>query len=423
MPSHSRALEASFEPSDKQAVPLDVDAGPALEDFDSFFEKLNKLEPPEWRKAHPANPEPPLSAAATAHPVSKPAAKKPAAPNPGTKADPLAGLRAAMAQARLHVQQEDAARKPGRMRGKLPGAFKFALTALVLFAVGMGIGWAALSLPGKLGDTPATASAPAASAPVNGLIVESKADALLLAAPAAKLSDTPAAVVPLSAATPGTAASKTETAPHPDSALPVDLAAAKAAGAQNAAAHGASGQIADAEHAKTSPADTKDVAATDGLIALAGTADAMAPAAGSASAPAATDPAKAQPKRAAAKAKPAKLPPLVSLISSAPPETKPPGSNTESPASSMAGSAHYAVQVGACRSTQCVDNYRKLIAAQMPTGMDRIRVVAVAADGKDTGVQRVRVAPLDKAAAQQLRAALIQADPRLGAAYVVEFRP
>ncbi len=404
MPSQSRALEASFEPSDTHAGPLGADTGPALEDFDSFFEKLNKLEPPEWRKAHPANPEQPMSAAAHLQPAAKPAEKKSAAMKPtdpghAAKSDPLAGLRAAMAQAR-QAQRVDPALKARRVRGRIPGAFKFALTALVLFVVGMGIGWAVLSLPDKLGDAPATASAPA-----KPLTVESKSDTVLLTPPADKRSDAMAAIVPLTEVAPGSAAPKAEAAPHPEAGLAVDQAAAQAADAQNS----------DAHSAQTAAGDKQSAAATDGLIAPLGATDAMAPAETPAVAGAAA-PAATQAKHAPARTKPVN-PPRVAAIPAVPAAS----ANPDSGIPAM-GDGHYAVQVGACRSTKCVDNYRKLIAEHLPSGSDRIRVVAVATEGKDTGMQRVRVAPLDKAAAQQLRTALIQADPRLSAAYVVEFR-
>jgi hypothetical protein len=99
---------------------------------------------------------------------------------------------------------------------------------------------------------------------------------------------------------------------------------------------------------------------------------------------------------------------------------------TKSPSAREAGQpvaasseAHYGVQVGACRSTRCVDSYRQLVAAHVRTGPDRIRIVP---EGKDATVRRVRVAPLDKAEAQRLKEALAQADPRLGGAYIVDLR-
>ncbi|HEX7926018.1 MAG TPA: hypothetical protein VF678_00415, partial [bacterium] len=76
------------------------------------------------------------------------------------------------------------------------------------------------------------------------------------------------------------------------------------------------------------------------------------------------------------------------------------------------GAAQYAVQVGACSSAQCVDNYRKLL--QPHVGQHRVEVMQQAA------VQRVRVEPLTRDQAQQLKQSLEQADPRLKNAYVVK---
>jgi hypothetical protein len=86
-----------------------------------------------------------------------------------------------------------------------------------------------------------------------------------------------------------------------------------------------------------------------------------------------------------------------------------------------AGAGHYAVQVGACRSAKCIETYRSLVTTHLPSNADHVHVVPLSADG--SGVQRIRVAPLEKSEAQQLRTALIQADPRLSTAYVVEVRP
>jgi hypothetical protein len=68
-----------------------------------------------------------------------------------------------------------------------------------------------------------------------------------------------------------------------------------------------------------------------------------------------------------------------------------------------------------------VDNYRALVTPHLPANANTVRVIPVPAD--NSGLQRVRVAPLEKSEAQQLRTALVQADPRLSNAYVVEVHP
>ena len=365
MPSQSRALEASFESSDKQRVPLGTDPVPMLEDFDSFFEKLNSLDRAEWRKAHPANPERP-------------------AERVGGKADPLAGLRAAGQAKQTQIPGKvPAAPRPARMR--LPGSVRFALTALALFAVGMGIGWAALSLPNRAtGDDAATA----AKAPVPAQLIDLKSEPLLGTTPAADKSATLAAIVPLTdvTAAPNEGASESAGAPAPDGSQGVSKPFT--AGGETGAGTAKSVSAAAAAPGGKAQAARKQAKPAKSAILTAKQADSASPSA----VPAQVAPA------AAAHTAPA-------------------------PAVAPAGGVHYAVQVGACRSTRCVENYRQLVTAHLPSNSESVRIVPVAAEGKDGGVQRVRVEPLDKSQAQQLKAALIQADARLSGAYVVDLHP
>lgn len=391
MPSHSRALEASFESSDKPAVPLGSDPGPMLEDFDSFFEKLNNLDGPELRKSDSPPPSKPLPATGTKVP-SSPARKPPITPSAPLNVDPLAGLRAAFAQARK-AQAAESGNKPSRRRSKVAVAVRFALTALVLFAGGMGIGWAALSLPGKITETGKQESSPA-----KGLIVEQKADALLTK-PAEDKSAHQVVINPLVETAPGSVP-KAESPVKPDqgavpsetvapATLPVDVAA----------------KLAVAKSDQTAGDKKPD------SIQVSGTQ--VEPGAGGVPERA------ADPLAVAGEEKPHDTPVrIIHPASARPTETAGAVATTDA-----AGGTRYAVQVGACRSTRCVDSYRKLISAHLSSPADQIHIVAVPSQGKEVGVQRVRVAPLDKAQAQQLRASLIQADPRLSEAYVVEFHP
>jgi cell division protein FtsN len=95
------------------------------------------------------------------------------------------------------------------------------------------------------------------------------------------------------------------------------------------------------------------------------------------------------------------------------PQATPPAAT----ASGATGSSSYAVQVGACTSTQCVDTYKKLI--QPHVGTHPVQVMQQAA-ASGSAVQRVRVEPLTKDQAQSLKQTLEQADPRLKNAYVVK---
>jgi hypothetical protein len=400
MPSQSRALEASFEPSDKSAVPPGSEKIPALEDFDSFFEKLNNLDHVDWRSAHPANPEP--------KPFFRAAAKP--APISGGKADALAGLRSAVAQVKQSQRPGMAmaageAFPPAKRRG-MPGAFRFAATAFVLFLVGMGIGWAALSLPGKSsGDTATTIAAPAPALATPGGTPDGLASDPKVALPSKDASSGRlAAIVPLTEVPSGdTAIAKpatresagTASAAKSGDGTAVDLAAAKITG----------GSEMPAPNGKTGESSLP----SDEIAANSKTEDASAKNSGSL-APA---------RKAGLKSKAAKTAPAAAAPAAAT-ETQPVDVTTD-PAPLAAGGPQYAVQVGACRSTRCVDNYRALVTPLLPANADTLRVIPVPADG--SGMQRVRVAPLDKNEAQQLRTALIQADPRLSNAYVVVVHP
>jgi hypothetical protein len=367
-----------------------------LEDFDTFFEKLNKLDAPEVRKVDSLSPRQPNPTAGPK--VSPSLARKPAVTSSAPlNADPLAGLRAAFAQARK-AQAAEIAHKPSRPRGKLASLLRFALTALVLFAGGMGIGWAALSLPGKFTETAAPGSGPA-----KGLIVEQKADALL-AKPSEDKSAHHVVVDPLVEAAQGPLA-KTESLAKPgqgttlpetvaSATLPVDVAAKQTAAKSDPGAGEKKSDAAQEVAAQAEPAVAADSARAGDPVA------------------------------ANSEEKPHIKPARAHRLAPAQPATESDSIPAASDVSSAStGEAHFAVQVGACRSTRCVENYRRLISAHLASPADQIHIVAVPSQGSETGVQRVRVAPLDKVHAQKLRAALIQADPRLSEAYVVEFHP
>ncbi len=425
MPSQSRAFEASFESSGKQQVPHGSDPERMLEDFDTFFEKINSLDQADWRNAHPANPErPAMQASATAeHKASG-------------KVDPLAGLRAAVAQAKQGGTDHGGAGRPARFpRLHVAGPLRFALLALVLFVVGMGIGWAALSLPGRSGsDAPATALT---AAPEPGLFQEAKgaeAAAAPLAATASKTDATAKEV--LLSEVPGQAtemmASSTSAPKKGDEARATDLTAQATAAESTSGANGAMlTQRAADRSAGASPSAAKTRAASvKSKSAKAAHSDKPGHAAGTVqTGKAVQTPTAVQTGNAVrtAKAVPAKaVQQRTSPQQTAAQQTAPRQPLAEGAAGTVqgaSGEAHYAVQVGACRSPRCVDSYRQLVTAHMQAGADPTHIVTVPGEGKDASMQRVRVAPLDKAAAQRLKDTLVQADARLRGAYVVELRP
>ena len=75
----------------------------------------------------------------------------------------------------------------------------------------------------------------------------------------------------------------------------------------------------------------------------------------------------------------------------------------------------FALQVGACSSYGCVQRYRELLLTHVAS--DAIRIHKQTTDAGT--IQRVRVEPLSRNRAQQLKRKLAAADKRLGNAYVV----
>ena len=92
-----------------------------------------------------------------------------------------------------------------------------------------------------------------------------------------------------------------------------------------------------------------------------------------------------------------------------PPETQKP------PLLSKAGS--YSLQVGACSSEECVTRYRKMLSSHV--GVEKIQVTKIGSDGAGSLILRVRIAPLDKPAAEDLKVKLATVDNRFKDAYVI----
>ena len=80
----------------------------------------------------------------------------------------------------------------------------------------------------------------------------------------------------------------------------------------------------------------------------------------------------------------------------------------------------YALQVGACGSIRCIENYRALLKGR--AGREDIKVVTQPARGGKTEIHRIRVSPLTRAEALRLKRELISADSRFGGSYLISPR-
>lgn len=426
------ALDAEFEPNSNPGTPLPGGGmETVIQDFNAFFEKLSGLDDVRWGDEEPttpsssekaAQPPPPpgqpekaRGAAPTPNPYAKTAEPPPATPKAPT---PQAAARApAQAVPPAHLAPVAPGRKPEPHRApavpvprperkaRLPLGFKLAVTALVLFAIGMGAGWLALSLPKNPNRT---------SLAENPLIPLERA---------AKTDD---------AAGPAVAA-KPAPLPNPwDTAQPATPAKPEPGATVSRAVTPAPKASAAAPSAPVAPKAPE--AATEPVLADDGTLEAFSerePAVPKAPAPQAVtvelpksplftqaNNADGAPVPAVPAAPQAPATPQLTHV-----RATPPGSAGQvAPAARPSAEApfageQYAVQVGACSSARCVENYRKLV--QPHVGPHPVQVVRQAA-ANGTAVQRVRVEPLTREQAVSLKHSLEQADPRLKNAYVVK---
>jgi hypothetical protein len=364
-----RSLDAEFQPA-AASTPLPPSDGTEMiiQDFNAFFERLSGLDEVRWsdepQSAAPGHPPEPHRPAA--HPIPAAAPHTAATAAPASAAGGASASRPAAAEVRAHPapaapRAAIAVPAPAALPAKRPGlplGFKLAMTALLLFGVGMGAGWLALSLP-KTTDPVHLTENP---------LVPFETPAPPVGAKAAAGAVPPASI-------PAVATPVTEPAASV-AALPAAPAAAEQDGDENET--DAFSQPESAHSQPVAPAP-KPIAP-----ALAAPPAPPAPAAAPAAKPATV---------AGAAAKPA----------------------TSAPAAAGEGASRYAVQVGACSSARCVETYRKLI--QPHVGAHPVQVVQQATAG--AAVQRVRVEPLTKEQALALKQALEQADPRLKNAYVV----
>jgi hypothetical protein len=362
MSQSPQAFDALFQAADKAAHLNTPPSGAelAIEDFNDFFEKLSGLDDLRW------------SDTAAAASRSKPAEAKvepPARPK-AAGAQPARGPVAAP-QPAPKAAAPPTPQPAGKVASRL---FRLGVVATVLFCIGMGAGWAALSLPKRGGVGAAAFAQPPAteeSAPAQVAATAAPAEPIDAAA-------APAAPAPKEAVT---AAGTT--------GAPVKPNAAKAPAIKPAAMQPKAVQPRAAQSEAAGPEATVQAA-------TAATPDPASPA---------VEAAAGNPEPSAPKAEQAA-------------ETTAAGAAPEAAAGSAAKSeARYAIQVGACRSPACADNYRRLLAAHV--GTHDVQVQSQAGGGNPS-VQRVRVAGLTKAEAQELKQALEQADARLKNAYIVK---
>ncbi len=355
-----RPLDAEFQPAASTAA-LPPDGPPSdgtemiIQDFNSFFEKLSGLDDVRWSE-EPKMPPPATASGAQSEPkrTAQPSSNVPAAGMSTAPQAPRGMAKSPPGASGIRPPAPAAVATPVKRPG-LPLGFKLAMMALFLFAVGMGAGWMALSLPH---------TADAGKLPENPLVA---------------MDSKPAAAPTVPTTEPAPSARHEEPAPA--------QAAGKSEGKQATVAENDPAQIAEPGAAGDEP----EAFSQPGSEPVTG-----------AKAPKAAGQPKPAPRAAARSAAKA----ATGAHASAAPQV---GAATDA-------TARYALQVGACSSARCVEIYRTLI--QPHVGAHPVHVVDQQTAGA-APVQRVRVEPLTKDQALALKQALEQADPRLKQAYIV----
>lgn len=361
-------LENSFEPVQNGAKPsMEGKArDPAVEDFTAFFEKLSAIDDLHWSSTVERSP----------------AGKQTGSPTHSTGAGQRKAMRAkgarqvaaSGARPKMTILKSDAvsshdsagphsARPPenaadefkaavsGRITAKDVSQFlKMTLGGLVLFGLGLGAGWAALSPPGGIEQ---------AMPGLTRLMERAKAGSM------ARFRD--------ASATGEAGVTKADAPPGQPSAVMTD---AGATSPSHASRHKAQQVARQKAQSGQNPAETK---APERPRSPAGAA------------------------RKAAPVSDIELPVVRTASAPAAPAT--------------AEQGRYTLQVGACSSYACVQSYRKMLLAAV--GSRSIKVVKQSDRQRDTVIQRIRIEPLGKAEAEQLKSALISIDPRFNDAYLI----
>lgn len=359
MHPESHSLESSFEPAGEAVHgPASRGVDPVVEDFNAFFERLSALDDLQWSAE--AAPTPAKSAdLAAAGPQAAPRAK--------ARPHRMTVVKSEAVAAPVAVPPIEPAVPAGEERvsvGDVARFLKTTLVGLVLFALGLAAGWAALSLPGHFHHHMPTLTQLVERARSITLPHLGHAPAGTAAAPAAtaNAATTAQATAAHDATQPAAAAPKGPDAIDPDAGLQLPKL-------------GDTIQIASGTHARHAAPATAHRASA-------------APAAVAASGPAAH---RAAPHEIAAH-----------------------GSASSHPAA-PAG-PRYTLQVGACTSYSCVEAYQRLL--QSKVDPHTIKVVTQPRAGAPN-LQRVRIQPLQHGQAERLKSELAALDPRFKGAYLI----
>jgi len=364
----SHPLESSYEPTGDRAAAGQDDS--MIQDFNSFFEKLSSLDHLQWS----ADPQP------TTAPAQPPAGATP-------RRKSAAGIRPAkprMTVVKSDVDLDDpppvdmsAPEMHGRATMRDVARFlKTTLVGLVLFAMGLGAGWAALSLPGRFDQgmpslshlmermrTITVSRFGAEAGQPGGLHGVQGSQASPGAAPAASTGSAAKADATAAATADADAIKRAqETAEHLDPDAGIQLPKL-------------GNTVTVASHAKPK-------------AAAHGASRAKAPQPATAAAHAATQAGAAQD-----------------------------GSATPAAATASASGPQFTLQVGACSSYRCVEAYKRLLAPAVNP-----RSIKVVTEGNAQGgqsIQRIRIQPLQRTEAERLKARLAASDARFKGAYLI----
>jgi len=396
MSPNRQSMEGPFsgqnDPQEMDQAALDTDA--IVEDFTAFFERLSSIDDVSWDTEGGATPsvepgwddlpgqspmeEPPITresakeniAEITSTPIRRKAPQPPTGRARANRAISRGAPRAIVPPAMQVMQSENIAPAqeqaqdedyPGTGRSA-GGYLKMVVAAVVLFSIGLGAGWAALSLPDRFKNATnefpfwrQSGESQRFQAGVQSLMPENAREEETATEVAATKPEAPA-----------------QKATGPQQKAPRANPLAKNAQPEQAAAPAKK---------KQTPAPGTGLAANLPEIDLPtaeGDADATA------------------------------------TVGQNDASTIPQGN-------AAVGSAqpHFEIQVGACTSFDCVENYRRLLLGKVSSGNIHV-LKEPRANG--TLMQRVRVGPMSRGEAQAMKESLSQSDKRFAGAYLVAVR-
>jgi len=440
MSPDAQHLDRYFKPSGTgQQPPIDpVRYQEELKDFTSFFEKLSSLDTMDWfasdeapaprpaacdssalprsqEAAAPADsittlphgPPSPAPAAAIPLPVESPAEAEPAAgAAEELAAEAVAGFAAApapMAHARMQIfhstQDPDIQAAPAGyvgydarailsgsrhgapwrgFLGRLQIVLLVAFGATLLFAMGLGMGALVLSLPrgAAFGDHQSLVAQDAGGNMSPDKAGETPSKTERVAPGQETIGDVTLPAYPAGAESRKTAQPNAARAPKREAT------AAKPAATQ--------APPAKADSNTAAPAPARQIARGNDPRPAEPVAQAAVPA-GAEAAAAAPDPASTAPALSGALPAPA------------------------TPSTAPAADAMFALQVGACSSYACIEQFRNLLLAEV----DSNRIKVSGAGEGNQAIQRVRIEPLSRDAALHLKETLAAKDARFAKAYLV----